>query len=433
MAARTVQEGDCGRAAASPRARALPVVVLTAIFVLHFQYFFQFAQVWDTHRFSIPLLHEAYLAATLVFAAVFLVFHYQAHRDTRIVSVLALGSLVFILSSAFFAAFAFGQPLQFGVIETRRTFAFLSVYYFVACILYLRPTIDEVYLALLGCFAVYFGASLANQYVFTEFLLARDVPVFDARKLRIFNGSDLYAVVGLCSLVMYQRRDNLLFLAVFLLAAYGLHSISQTRSFLVVYLIVGLIYLFSFRPGLAFVSGFLAVTAALAAMAMGADLYAYVHALAERLIPNLFELTEEDLSQNIRTNTFLTIMRELNANHLIGLGALSQQWEDGFLPHYGEHFWLVDVGVFGELYQVGALYPFFVALLAAYILWLVRTSRTTIGGEFVVIVTLYLAVGAPLTGLYWRLGFVFAFFYLASRALASPDPARSVPSRKAFT
>jgi hypothetical protein len=342
-----------------------------------------------------------------------------------------LASVAFILASAFFAAFAFGQPLLFGIVETRRTFAFLSVYYLIACVLWLRPTIDDVYLALLACFAVYFGLSLVNQYAFTDFLLARDVPVFDMRKLRIFNGSDLYVVIGLCSLVMYQRRDNLLYLAVFLLAAFALHGISQTRSVLVVYLLVGGVYLSCFRPGLAFFGFFLAVTGTLVALAAGADLGTQAYNLAERLIPNLFELTEEDLGENIRTNTFLTVMRELGGNYLIGLGALSVQWEDGFAPYYGEHFWLVDVGIFGELYQVGFLYPFFVSVLAAFVYWLVRDSRTTIGGEFVMIVTLYLVVGAPLNGLFWRLGFVFAFLYLASRALAPhgrPEPAPRDPS-----
>jgi uncharacterized membrane protein YhhN len=72
-------------------------------------------------------------------------------------------------------------------------------------------------------------------------------------------------------------------------------------------------------------------------------------------------------------------------------------WQDGFIPYFGEHFFLSDVGIFGTLFRFG----FLTFLLVPLTLYVYQRIARTINPDmtFLYSVMLALMVIWPLNGL----------------------------------
>jgi hypothetical protein len=137
--------------------------------------------------------------------------------------------------------------------------------------------------------------------------------------------------------------------------------------------------------------------------------------MLDSTLPNLNLSEIISSGDSIRSSTLLTITSELSKNHLMGLGALSIQWNNGFAPIFGKYFFLSDVGIFGELFQVGAIYPIFCLSLAVFIYYIVSNSASRVGRDCVICISAFIALGSPLGGVFQQLGFLFGFAYFLSR------------------
>src|SRR4051794_23144725 len=184
------------------------VIVLYGVLCVHFQFFFEANTSWEMHTFSVKYLFEMYCIGVLAISTVVTIRWYSIDREIRILSLYAYIAMLFMLFSAIFAWIAFGQPIVYGLLETRRTITFLSVFYLFLCVKWLKLDILDLYTALALCFVTYTTLSVIQQLIFPGFLLSRDVPALDERKLRIFSGSELYTVFGLFSLTLLLYKKT---------------------------------------------------------------------------------------------------------------------------------------------------------------------------------------------------------------------------------
>jgi hypothetical protein len=62
-----------------------------------------------------------------------------------------------------------------------------------------------------------------------------------------------------------------------------------------------------------------------------------------------------NVEDGARPITIAAIMRHLDLVNWLPSGSLSLMWRDGFIPYFGEHFFLSDVGIVGTLFRFGFL------------------------------------------------------------------------------
>jgi len=56
-----------------------------------------------------------------------------------------------------------------------------------------------------------------------------------------------------------------------------------------------------------------------------------------------------------RSVTISLIFAHLDQVNWLSSGSLSLMWQEGFIPYFGEHFFLSDVGIIGTLFRFGFL------------------------------------------------------------------------------
>ncbi len=61
------------------------------------------------------------------------------------------------------------------------------------------------------------------------------------------------------------------------------------------------------------------------------------------------------MEDGARSITIAAIMNHLDIVNWLPSGSLSLMWQDGFVPYFGEHFFLSDVGIIGTLFRFGFL------------------------------------------------------------------------------
>jgi hypothetical protein len=99
----------------------------------------------------------------------------------------------------------------------------------------------------------------------------------------------------------------------------------------------------------------------------------------------------------VRSTTINQILGHLDAVGWLPSGSLSLMWQDGFIPYFGEHFFLSDVGIFGTLFRFG----FLTFLLVPLTLYVYQRIARNINPDmtFLYSVMLALMVIWPLNGL----------------------------------
>lgn len=322
----------------------------------------------DDHRFGVAFLREGVIALSLL-ALAYILMQKMHEMDTADWYLLAMVGML-VLMPPVFAYLHYHQPLQYGLLEERRSLLYL-LYFLVMLVIGSRRGYGEADLEAILKYLFVLGLvwSAANAFGWVprhagfSFSIhaeqfAEDFIATDARfETRFMEGGFLITLYPYYLLARGQLLKALV--PVILLGVYMLY-INQTRSF---GLLIGLtaIWIMILRQRnhhfnisalgivpVVFVLGYFAY-------------FLYVYAFNE---PAFFY----DYHRNRELRVFLG---ETLSDFFMPHGALSLQFNEGFRSVYGINMYVSDVGMTGLLFKYGILFlPLsFLMIMVAYFLY----------------------------------------------------------------
>lgn len=355
-------------------------------------------------------LQEAFYAMLAVWATVSIAL--QIHNNQRVRKVdLFLYLLVILLSTygAFMAAVQFGQPFWLGLLEERRMIA-LWVYFPLTTLLR-RGWVD-----LRGFENIVIGIAILCGVLMIG-VMAGAVPIINAiNQSEISLRGERYGIgqafVAVAILMLFAR--NRIATAHFRVASIGflvgvLLVIVQTRQ-IILGTLVGLVFLLRGAHAAALV-----VVGMLAVLAMPYIFPDAFH-IAEtytQLIQQAF--SEEYLNESWRGLSIGVVLETLSRGEVMGHGALSPTWNDGFASVHGPFFFLSDIGLFGTAYRYGLIGLFGYVLYLVVQVRLLRDIRDqqarVLYTAIFVMVLIMAPLGAPLEYRGFLSGFLLGITY----------------------
>lgn len=368
----------------------LPLTVLAI--VLHFSVFGD-----STHNpIGFKFLNEAYLAVCLGLSLLLILASTEeSSREFRILMYYAFYSVfVFTVLPAIFSFYTFGQPITFGLIEERRilfTFGFVPL-------LLLAKHISTRQFEHAFIYAALIAVILSWCFKFGLVPDLREEQTSWDRPDRSSIGPFLICFVYFYCIQVWakgksaingeqrQRKLYLILAAVLLLT---LVFATQTRQLIVLCLAFTL---FSLRAK--------AIIWAASLCVLLSPLFFYPE-LLEILGLNVefYESSlDGDVEDGVRPHTIASVFSHLNLVNWLPSGSLSLMWQDGFIPYFGEHFFLSDIGIIGTLFRFG----FLTFLLVPLTLFVYHRIARSINSEmeFTYAVILAFFVIWPLNGLF---------------------------------
>jgi len=367
----------------------LPLLVLT--FALHFSVFGE-----SPHNpYGITMVNELYLAICLCLTAfLILAMADEASREIRILMYYCLYStVVFLVLPAVFAYFTYGQPIVYGLIEERRILFCLG---FVPLLL-LSKRMSTLQFERALIYAALVAAFLSWCFKFGVIPDLRDEVRSDDRPDRSSIGPFLICFGYIYCIQIWSKgkspindakRNRNLYLVIAALLLLTLVFATQTRQLIVLCLAFTL---FCLRAK--------AVIWAASLCVLLSPFYLYP-SLLEMLGLNIefYDNALDGIEDGVRSTTVSMIFDHLNLVNWLPSGSLSLMWQDGFIPYFGEHFFLSDVGIIGTLFRFG----FLTFLIVPLSLLVYRNIARNIGTDmqFLYSVMLALFVIWPLNGLF---------------------------------
>ncbi|MCO7544255.1 hypothetical protein [Stutzerimonas nitrititolerans] len=367
----------------------LPLLVLT--FALHFSVFGE-----SPHNpYGITMVNELYLAICLCLTAfLILAMADEASREIRILLYYCLYStVVFLVLPAVFAYFTYGQPIVYGLIEERRILFCLG---FVPLLL-LSKRVSTLQFERALIYAALVAAFLSWCFKFGVIPDLRDEVRSDDRPDRSSIGPFLICFGYFYCIQIWSKgkspindakRNRNLYLVIAALLLLTLVFATQTRQLIVLCLAFTL---FCLRAK--------AVIWAASLCVLLSPFYLYP-SLLEMLGLNIefYDNALDGIEDGVRSTTVSMIFDHLNLVNWLPSGSLSLMWQDGFIPYFGEHFFLSDVGIIGTLFRFG----FLTFLIVPLSLLVYRNIARNIGTDmqFLYSVMLALFVIWPLNGLF---------------------------------
>ncbi|WP_312299244.1 hypothetical protein [Stutzerimonas nitrititolerans] len=367
----------------------LPLLVL--MFALHFSVFGE-----SPHNpYGITMVNELYLAICLCLTAfLILAMADEASREIRILMYYCLYStVVFLVLPAVFAYFTYGQPIVYGLIEERRILFCLG---FVPLLL-LSKRVSTLQFERALIYAALVAAFLSWCFKFGVIPDLRDEVRSDDRPDRSSIGPFLICFGYFYCIQIWSKgkspindakRNRNLYLVIAALLLLTLVFATQTRQLIVLCLAFTL---FCLRAK--------AVIWAASLCVLLSPFYLYP-SLLEMLGLNIefYDNALDGIEDGVRSTTVSMIFDHLNLVNWLPSGSLSLMWQDGFIPYFGEHFFLSDVGIIGTLFRFG----FLTFLIVPLSLLVYRNIARNIGTDmqFLYSVMLALFVIWPLNGLF---------------------------------
>ncbi|MBA1275172.1 hypothetical protein [Stutzerimonas azotifigens] len=394
------------------------VPLLMLVFILHFQVLGE-----GTHNpYGIRPLTEMYLAACILLA----IFAALARAETaspelRILTYYAVYTCaVFIVLPAIFSNMTFGQPLVYGFIEERRVLFCLGF----LPLLLLSKRLSTLQFERAFLYAALVAVFLSWCFKFGVIPDQRTEQVAWDRPDRSSIGAHLMCLAYFYCIQIWSigaspingaPRNKNFYLLVAVILLLTLVFATQTRQLIFMCLCFTL---FCLRAK--------AVIWAAALCVLLSPFYFYP-VLLEVLGLNIefYSSQLEGVEDNVRSNTIGQIMAHLDLVNWLPSGSLSLMWQDGFIPYFGEHFFLSDVGVIGTLFRFG----FLVLLVVPLTLFLYQRIAKRICKDTTFLYPTMLAffVIWPLSGLLEynqaSIAMLFVIQSLKARHLRSKEPA----------
>lgn len=330
-----------------------PLLILALI--LHFSVFGD-----SPHNpYGIKGLNELYLAVSIVFTILLLLASSEnAPREFRILMYYCFyTAVVFLVLPAIFAYYTFGQPIVFGLIEERRVLFCLGF----APLLFLGKRVSTLQFERGLLYAALIAAFFSWCFKFGVIPDMRLEVRSDDRPDRSSIGPYLICFGYFYCIQIWSKgispingaaRSKTLYLVIAALLLLTLVFATQTRQLIVLCL---LFTLFCLRAK--------AIIWAASLSILLSPFY-FFPSLLEVLGLNteFYDSTLEGVEDGVRTHTIASIFAHLDQVNWLPSGSLSLMWQDGFIPYFGEHFFLSDVGVFGTLFRFGFLTFFLIPM-----------------------------------------------------------------------
>lgn len=317
----------------------------------------------DDKKAGLPYLRELYLMGILGATALLFACWKRIYFSKTTLWILFMG-VALPLSSAILAKLNWGQPIIYGLLEERRSFAYLIFFPALFLLFKTNPTQQQVerFVLYVGCLCATIGFMYYLKIIPENAGVSFQVDVKELGENPELLRPDRYRIGGSfvslsAFMLMYQLRDNVSVkrLGLLLFFAAYLWLVMQTRQTMLVWALAGL-WIFRNRIDSLLKMGLLLATVLVASYFIMPDFYVAqfnkFHAL----------LDEATGGPSVRDLTISISMRAVAENMYIGLGALSLQWQGGFSTIYNPQFYLSDVGIVGVYYRYGFLTPF-VALI----------------------------------------------------------------------
>ncbi|AZZ45036.1 hypothetical protein C1896_09010 [Pseudomonadaceae bacterium SI-3] len=368
----------------------LPLAVLAI--VLHFSVFGD-----STHNpIGFKFLNEAYLAVCLGLSLLLILASTEeASREFRILMYYAFYSVfVFTVLPAIFSFYTFGQPITYGLIEERRilfTFGFVPLLLLAKHISTRQFEHALIYAALIAvilswCFKFGLVPDLREEQT------SWDRPDRSSIGPFLICFAYFYCIQVWAkgkSPINGEQRQRKLYLLIAAVLLLTLVFATQTRQLIVLCLAFTL---FSLRAK--------AIIWAASLCVLLSPLFFYPE-LLEVLGLNI-EFYENsldgDVEDGVRPYTIASVFSHLSLVNWLPSGSLSLMWQDGFIPYFGEHFFLSDIGIIGTLFRFGFLTFLLVPLTLFVYRRIARSINTEM--EFTYAVMLAFFVIWPLNGLF---------------------------------
>ncbi len=341
-----------------------------------------FSKKYSLLVFTLVLINSQILFATMAnpigikgFLEVFYIFllvmssHYVISK-TYVRRLVKLDFLVYALIivmwvySAIASYFQYGQPLIYGLIEERRILGFL-IYF--PCVYILRKalySVEDILNFMLVSAVICSVLSILSYFGMIPVINESPFGDFALRQNRYLIGV-LYILLGALYSVYLISRKKFLFrsLAILLVCLVTLMVVSQTRQLLAGFGIAVFVMLFSLSVKgvirLALMSGVVFIVYMCAVYFFPIILETYTVLFDSLLSDDYIESDARPLAYSIVINNFM------NGN-VLGSGSLSLLWKNGFVPIYGEWFFLADIGFMGTVFKYGI---FAVVFYGAYLWW----------------------------------------------------------------
>ncbi|MFC3607063.1 hypothetical protein [Stutzerimonas tarimensis] len=322
---------------------------LLVVLMLHFSLFGE-----STHNpIGIRPLNEAYLSLCIGFAILLmLAATEETSREFRVLMYYAVFTCaVFIVLPMIFSYFTYGQPFVYGFIEERRVLYCLGF----APLLYVGKRVTPLQFERALIYVALLAAVLSWGFKFGMVPDWRDEVASWDRPDRSSIGPYLMCLTFFYCVAIWDKGASpidgsprsknlyLLFAAILLLT---LVFATQTRQLIALCLVFAVFYL---RAKVLMWGVMLAV--------LLAPLYIYPELLQIVGIDLGFydEQFESGVEDGVRPYTIASIFMHLDQVNWLPSGSLSLMWQGGFVPYFGEHFFLTDVGIFGLLFKYGFL------------------------------------------------------------------------------
>jgi len=360
--------------------------------VLHFSVFGD-----STHNpIGFKFLNEAYLAVCLGLSLLLILASTEeSSREFRILMYYAFYSVfVFTVLPAIFSFYTFGQPITYGLIEERRilfTFGFVPLLLLAKHISTRQFEHAFIYAALIAvvlswCFKFGLVPDLREEQT------SWDRPDRSSIGPFLICFAYFYCIQVWAkgkSPINGEQRQRKLYLILAAVLLLTLVFATQTRQLIVLCLAFTL---FSLRAK--------AIIWAASLCVLLSPLFFYPE-LLEILGLNVefYESSlDGDVEDGVRPHTIASVFSHLNLVNWLPSGSLSLMWQDGFIPYFGEHFFLSDIGIIGTLFRFG----FLTFLLVPLTLFVYHRIARSINSEmeFTYAVMLAFFVIWPLNGLF---------------------------------
>jgi hypothetical protein len=392
--------------------------ILTAALCLGFGFFFSSNFPFDNHPLAIFPLMELTYGALVPWATAVVVIRTRQGTLTKLDLFFILMPILLIGLSSLFAWINYKQPFILGIGEERRNLSFLLWFLYDPIRRHYRLGFPAVFRALFWCATIYLVLSLLIQVLAVDQLLARKIPDLDTRKLRITSPGPAFALCVLIGLVCLATRGSRSDVVPVAVGLAGLILVAQSRQVTILVLLTALLSLFVLRPFLMLTVG-TAGAATLGAVLLALNIDPITPAI-EIIAPNIQEFGSDNFEHNPRSATLRITTQAVLENYFIGLGGVSVQHDGGGLQKfYGRHFWLNDVGAFGEVFRIGF---FWFILLMAYLYFFInelsKVRNRSYKAAILTIGFFQLVVGVSANFLYNN-GGAHAFLFLVITAAAS--------------
>ncbi len=368
----------------------LPLTVLAI--VLHFSVFGD-----STHNpIGFKFLNEAYLAVSLGFSLLLILASTEeSSREFRILMYYAFYSvLVFTVLPAIFSFYTFGQPITYGLIEERRilfTFGFVPLLLLTKYVSTRQFEHALIYAALIAI-ALSWGFKFGLVPDLREEQTSWDRPDRSSIGPFLICFAYFYCIQVWAkgkSPINGEERQRAFYLVIAALLLLTLVFATQTRQLIVLCLAFTL---FSLRAK--------AIIWAASLCVLLSPLFFYPELLdVLGLNVEFYENSlDGDVEDGVRPHTIASVFSHLSLVNWLPSGSLSLMWQDGFIPYFGEHFFLSDIGIIGTLFRFG----FLTFLLVPLTLFIYRRIARSINADmdFTYAVMLAFFVIWPLNGLF---------------------------------